>query len=235
MIDIYRGPSEEYIHSNETQLLTLWQRGIEDPSVVGYHSTSLETILYSIRYGSFPGHTEVPYDDPELPQRGDIYFAPRMATFPFGLLPDLLSQDMIRSMDEFGLRESRGTAISRAVGYRACDLLGLPAEKYGLLVTGYLNDRVVRGENRGKLFDMGFTRDELIDVISKAKKRRGIVVTLKREALDTYPLSTDDSGTGFRLSTGILGLPLRFLAGLEALGEEERQFFEDLAYKHGIR
>lgn len=227
--------SEPALFSRERQVIKLWENDLLTPDCVGYHCTSLETIQYMIATGVIPGHTETDYDDLALTQKGDVYFLPRMETFPFTRLPQLLNKDRIQpEWGEFALTESVETAIDVAMGHRFCSYLGLDLATYSFWAEIYAreyggNKKTTDYWKAKKAFaDLQLRQGHIVEAVKAARKRRGIVIGLTNDALNKFPLSEGDEGTDFRLSTGENGLPIDCLSGLRTLGYEEMMYFYHL-------
>jgi hypothetical protein len=219
----------------KTKIVKLWEKGLETTDCIGYHCTTLEAIQYSINHNGIPGRTGNSDPDPTLPQIGDIYFLPRLLTFPFEKLPDLLAMGRIdRSEEEFALREAEMTADSTAMAHKLCSFLKLDISIYGNAAENYLEDldrerkSLDYFEAERALTGLKLDKKLISQAVDAARKRKGVIIGLKRSALELYPLSEGDAGNDFRLSTGKEGLILNALSGIKSLGPEETLYFQNL-------
>lgn len=226
----------------EKEVVRLWQRGLETDDCIGYRGVSLETIEYLIESGAIPGYARAAYEGAsvELPQPGDIYFLPRLQTFPFEKLPGLLTSDRIPpDAFEFALQGCISMAESRAWGHNFAKRLGLDIGIYSFEASVYVEDfdsrkhimdfHVIRKEFK----DKGVSTRAMRKVALLARRRKGVVIGLKKEALDFYVPQEGDLGTDFRINPGTDGLSYTFLSGIKPLGSVEENFFNNLKILRG--
>lgn len=231
----------------ERALVQTWQRGMETEDCIAYHGTGLETVKYLIEYGGIPGATDPIFkyelDNSGRTRIGDLYFLPRLATFPFEIMPpeqDLRAQDRIPiGMEEFALNDCISMAEDRAQEQFFCNMFNLDIGKYGWnaysIVTQFDRLPLVSGDFRiayEVLLSLGITPDEITTAVTATRVRKGIVIALKNNTLDFYPPSEGDAGDDFRIRVNNGGLPVDFISGILPLGKCEMLFFEDLAKKH---
>lgn len=224
----------------EVFLVELWEKGLDTADCIAYHETTLEAIAQLMINGGLPGHTGLKYEDPKLPQFGDVYFTPRADFFPFNRVSSLGTPEE----GEIYPKKSEDLQLvvlkEIAWAHRFCSLLGLDIGKYGLDALFYVEEEAL---NEVKSLDfqhsedqfraLGFTCGQLDLAKQLAKTRRGVVLGLERKALEEYLLSAGDSlNKDFRLSGGLKGLPVTVFSGAKPLGDEEIAFFRELKNKH---
>lgn len=229
---------EQTPEQREMALVKLWEKGLDTIDCVAYHHTTLEAIQYLIENGGIPGQTEPQFENPNLPQVGDVYFTPRGLTFPFDRLPGLWEEE---SNEYFYPSSAQKVETSDAlpVSHRLCSVLGLNIGVYGLTALNYAEDtngvRYMDFFEAEEVFrNIGLTDKELTAALEIATPRKGILVGLTLRALDGFPLSRGDAGYDIRLSTGSNGLYASAFSGIKPLGEEESAFLQGLKHKYTL-
>lgn len=215
-------------------LLRLYKNGLDTSDCVAYHCTSLETIQTMIVEGIIPGYTESTNKNPELPQHGDVYFMPRVGFFPFEKLESLPGPFEFENEKYYPKNfEELSKLNDIAQTHKFCSLLGLSIAKYRFAAMFYMDEttdgaRTLDGKDAEEKLRLLFTDEQLARAEKVAKKRKGIVLGLKRDALKKYPPSPGDLGSDIRLSGGLNGLPIDIFSGIKPLGKEEKEFLDSL-------
>jgi hypothetical protein len=223
--------------SKDALLLDLYRRGLETSDCVGYRGTSIESIATARENTGLPGYSpnalHLDLSNPELPQPYDIYFYPRLKTFPFSQLPLLLEEDRISpDTPEFAYADAHRSAPSLGKAHRLLTLLNLDIGKYSYLGVRLIDDPFGRDigakDIYNHLVDKGISRTQVLLADLLSRHRKGVVVGLKEAAINQYPILEGDAGDDFRLNVGPGGLDLHFLSGLKPLGLYEKYYFMKL-------
>lgn len=195
----------------------------------GYHGTSLQSLKLAMETGVLkpsltPGLEKEIYffGNPlhpkikELSQRGTIQFTPRAFHW-----------DTTDSRAAF--KGAQGYALDRSRASRLLEYLRLPVTpetKY--LADDFTSIGTALPEIRRGFARFHVTDRELKPALEYAGKGRGVVLLLSEEVTEHFKVSNaPNKEPGLRLEAPD-GLPLRFIAGIEAMGDEEYQFLLDL-------
>jgi len=221
----------------EKILVRLYQNGTNTSDCIAYHGTSLETIQFLITKGFIPGYTAFINNNPELPQHGDIYFMPRLGVFPFDKLPSLPNPSESKNKKYYPKKvEELFPPDDIAKAHRFCSLLSLNIAEYGYDAMFYMDDyngaRTLDGKDAEKRLKLLFTDEQLAFAEKMAKKRKGVILGLKKDALEKYSLSQGDLGSDIRLNGGLNGFPIDIFSGIKPSGKEEKAFLDALKARH---
>lgn len=212
------------IEWRKNKLAELVSNEEDSTEYIAYHATTIESIERLITYGSIPGFTEESNKNPNLPQKGDIYFLPNPQSFPYETLPNLWKVD---NPNQNALQKF---AQHRAIGHRFCSVLGIDIAEYTMYAENLVEhpsdiDFKIAEDAFNKLH---FTPQAIEHAKTLSLKRKGIILGLNGSALSKYPISVGDGGEDFRLSTKEKGLEISDIAFVMPLGEEERIYLESL-------
>ena len=229
--------SQEY---REVQLLQLLQSDIQADSCIAYHATSIETLEYMLRCGGLPGTTCEDFlgSSPLSPKAGDLYCMPRLETFPFERLED--SEDLLKDFpsdpSNYALYTCRDIADGIARPHRFLNLLDLDISTHGqnghFIVNDYGYDTPDYEIALEEFQILGFSEKALIKAIEVSSNRAGVVVGIRKEAVDAFRVSRGDSGWDIRFNLMPDGMGIEFLSAVEPQGREEIAFFQQLARKY---
>jgi len=78
-----------------------------------------------------------------------------------------------------------------------------------------------------RFVESGIKRSDLVKTIRESHKRKGVVFSLKEELLHDFTPMDGDKGEGDLKINCPDGLPIRFLSGLEPLGQQEWDYFTE--------
>ena len=214
--------SEAVQEERRKKLVKLFEKSMDAKGSIGYHGTSLEAIEYLIEHGYLPGRK---FDNTGSNQNF-VYFYPRKSAFPKNskLTGDYIPDEkLIEDTSTYSKSVAGAHYFMKAFGLdiadsevedRAGALLGSgeqnwkPAEQYFL--------------------DKGIQKEKLYEVIELARKRKGVVLSLKKKILKEHEVSRGDvEGEDVKIAVPE-GLSLEMLAGLEPMGEQEFDYFEKL-------
>jgi hypothetical protein len=214
-------------------LLDAYKRGLDDEKCIGYQGTSIETLEHMLDKGGIPGHTGLFSANKRLPQLGDLYFYPRLSNFPKKILPELFNRDGIpASWKEFAADDSAALAAVRAAGHFFAWFLNLDLAEFRFHAECYVEDypqRTIETRIAYKKFKKyNLSNHDLAWAVYYARKRSGVVLGLSEEALEVYPPTIGDGGDDFRINVFPRGLDPKYLAGIAALGEQEKAWFSRL-------
>ena len=201
------------------KIISLFERGMDTKDSVGYHGTSIESIEFLLENGHLPGG----YD----PEDGGnyLYFWPKKSKFEGNPLHD----GLIEEKDALGMAEYYADELAKT---------HFLMKRFGLDMDDGKKTRMVRDlfspvshdEAYKSLLDLGIDKKELDFEIRQAEKRKGVVLSLNSNILESHSALPGDTEEDLRIAIPE-GLKLDFISGLEPMGDKEWKYFENLQDK----
>jgi hypothetical protein len=227
-----RPNAEAQERQRAVKLLELFEAGIsETPDIIGYHGTSTEALEASLKTGSLPGQT---YED-HMHAPGDFFIAPILSNLP---------SEWLRSHveSEEPIRDAQWYAEDVAMRHYVLHELGIPLDnenaQTAVLRFDEAEDDIRAGGGDLQPSDREFIEsvgmERLSSLMERARQRQGVVLSIKRSALEKYGFGVGDKGTldapanDAKLQTGPNGLSLDDIGGMKAMGPDGEAFIQRL-------
>ncbi len=210
---------EVLVVTRTKKILELFSRGLNDSeNCIGYHGTSVEAINYLLKNGCLPGRRDSETENKSLPQKGDFYFMP-IREHLLGL------QEFKReeTQDPTKYAENYAHFISAGDYFLTNLNLDIENQEYISFSRRFLFDDDPEAEEF--FLSKGFSKQLLDSAAREAKKRKGVIIGIHKNALDKYVPKYGDGGDDLRFSLPSEGLSYEYLSGIEPLGQEEWDYF----------
>ncbi len=220
------------MYALDRELVRLYQNGIETDDCIGYHGTSLESILSLRQTGSLLGKT-TPTHTPDS-EFGDLHIFPIIFELLDGLgEPDPKPKDWSREIVE---EMASGYATDNARDHCFLGSLGLDInnEQYSNDVLDVSTENSFNYDNPVFLevvktfLNLGLSNTDIDRYLKRASRRKGIVMGISINILEHFNLKLDPEEYAFRINVP-LGLDYRFISGLKPVGPIEIAWFEHLS------
>lgn len=211
-------------------------RGLDhEDDIIGYHGTGVEVLNHAMTTGYIPAVRKMAIVNGTWEYVGEfgIHFMP--ANIPFGH-----GEDRRKLTHREAIKEATGYAQFNAPGQRLLDLLGIKwsseslfaarevmsnSKYYRLDLTwdfaNFLTSENVESNLNVLRAERYFAPNKLRESIREAHASKGIVIAIKKSALEKYRHQDVYPDEGFFLKTGENGLPLEFVSGIEPVGQPE--------------
>lgn len=201
-------------------------RGLTYDGCIGFHGTTIDTLMYVINHGIIPGRTTGEWTGKYTINQGDIHFWPIDKPTDNWIAYGGLRYDPIKRCEGYAGRKAADFALLRLLGL-SVDSLGELEKIAGEVTNVYSRSR---REMLQRLVNMGYGENQVEETVVQALKYKGIIVGLDQSVINTYIL--EDVGKlgddGWRISTRGRGLPYRYIRGIKLLGPKEREFLDSL-------
>ncbi len=224
MTERFRAESGTELRKREKAIVAIFEKGLDDEEAIGYHGTSLEAVEHLLRMGHLPGASEP--DKSYGYEKGDLFFFPQKAQIPDRLLSSKAHDD-----NREAIEDTTDYANVIAARHYILTKLGLDLGNPDDQVVGHeLQDGVDSEEAcriTEELIKKGWKRKEILKIIDDSRDRKGVILTLSKDVLGKYKLGVGDDVHDLRVTSGN-SLDIKFISGLEPLGQEEWDFFENL-------
>lgn len=201
----------------------------------GYHGTSIEAVMHLIEYGVLPGARTTDSPDTDV-ETGNLHF------FPQPNKVEELFPGWERLDPEAAIREKRGPATYAYLTARLHYFLarsGLGLDCNNKVIRSYADIIYERAYPSGIIIEkedellsvcesLGVPRERAKQLLTESVKRKGVVLMFASNVLTTeYSPELDDEGDELALKIHVPnGLPLKDIAGIEPMGQEEYNFLE---------
>ncbi len=206
------------------KIVELFEIGLDnDEGSIGYHGTSLEALEFLIKEGYLPGGTGTNLKETDV-QHGDLHFFPLKSKFAshaqVGTFPDeseilddvaiyaegIAGEHYLLRKLNFDLSDQKHGYMARILARRSYDL------DYQEAYTQMLLE--------------GVDKKVLDAAIEGASKRKGVVIALSMQLLETYtPVDGDPGDLKIHFPKG---LDLNGISGIEPMSTDEYDYLDRL-------
>lgn len=192
-----------------------FSRGLTESGSLGYHGTSIYTILYCLKFGVLPGATD--RDTPRTavdPDNGDLYF--------------WKIDNSKYDYDPISLASSYASSIAQR--HHLIEILGLDRANlnHQKAAMEFLYDHPEFRKGFLELIGLEMNPEDLEGRISKAYDHKGVIIGIDQSVTAEFGIVDMESYTnddGWKIQTNGRGLPFNYIRGISALGEIEQNIF----------
>lgn len=200
-------------------------RGIRFEDTIGFHGTSIEAIQEAVKTGKLPislaAQPQAIFIFPNLkhPAVKKLIEQGKLQVIP-GTVP--------RNSDEVGVSFLATQKYAKDVArrHRFLKELGLEMNKDN---ADWAADALSTDSGYSAARDKGFSSQKARAADNAAKRAKGVVLGISSDILTEHPLHNPpapDEGVFFNVEEG---LPIRYVIGVEPVGDEEFKYFERLS------
>lgn len=219
---------------NARILLSAFKRGITEDEhargVIAYHATSVESLAEALRSGVLPGITA----PSTLHAQGDIFLMPLLHRIPNTRRPSKWLRSLMDKEDSLTLADLAVYAQMNAEQQYVLASLGISIgdQDAGNVISDMIDNEDFDAEDAeivARLRRKAGTKKRLEELIQEARGRKGVLISIKREALGHYGIGAGDHGEGdIKLMTGYRGFDIKYIMGAKALGDDGVAFMKSL-------
>lgn len=250
-----RVPTQEYSPEQKERiryLLKLADKDLASPSIVGYHGAGIKALELVIKNGKLfgrPNKSELA-DSYGIGNKGDLHFYPRASGFPADFDQSYLRYNLGQLSKDQAIQGAMGYAHDNSLRDILVKIVGLDLsnlEHYSACL-----ELSPAGKTMKESIEYVYKRPDIChEVIDIAKKlnldesamkkiaravdkeiplRKGLIFGLDKKILDEWHIGSGDEGSDLFINCPD-GLDIKYLSGLRALGEKEREFLASLRTK----
>lgn len=221
------GPEEE---ERCRKLVEYFENGLDnDASTLGYHGTSLETIEYLIKHGHLPGGTGKKKSEHDVAV-GALHFYPSKEKFANHPLFAEFS-DKEKAIDGAGSYAKTIAATHYFLRALGLDLSNRDQTYIARYLTSWAHT-VERDEIFDDMISAGYDREYLEQTFERAIQRKGVILALNVDLLKSHQVLDGDAREGDLKVMLTEGLDCNGIVGLEPLGQEEWNYFEEMQRRY---
>lgn len=211
--------SQEDVLQRIDYILELERRDLDlTDNTLGYHSTSIESLFYLVRYGFLPG---ISVDEEHLIDKpGDLYYVPR------NLRPAWNETEALEDIRQYAQRAAVKHYLLTRFGLDWVDKDGFFAEIASDIVNGNKFADWLLPQIHSTF---GISPGPLMKAITRARKRHGVTFSIDMSSLQAHSIRPGDEDLIEMVLECPNGFEYRYFNGLVCQGELERRYIEDLS------
>lgn len=210
-------------------LVKKFEEGLDDPNIIGYHGTSIQTVKYIEEFGGLPGseNSRLSTSTEGVPELSIFYLnSEHKDKVKFRIMKQYHKNDEL-------LAAASSYASTIAERHYFYEQLGIPLDSQiwpGDLMYSYSSNDYEELDEIAKKYHI--TREYIIQALKNTKKAdpQGVVLGILPSALENHEwLETTEGGELAEIVVKIPeGFSYKFIGGIEPQGQTEYEYFTKL-------